>query len=178
MWTCLVWAKRPTSDNFWVPSHRFNSGTGEQKGITQTIYTDSEPPSWMPNSLMPSAKLRSANLPTFYVFGVCHAVCVCPVSHFPYMGKRVTYGCKVTIENRCLSCQWKITCDSDSVQWRMHVRCLPHKKPAESLTVVTSVLFGDWKFTCRSLDKDTACIVCQAKTLSTYIVWCHEKNKN
>ncbi len=31
---------------------------------------DSEPPSRMPNSLMPSAKLRSANLPVFYVFGV------------------------------------------------------------------------------------------------------------
>ncbi len=41
-------------DNFWVPSHRFNSATAEQKGITQTIYTDSEPPSQMPNSLMPS----------------------------------------------------------------------------------------------------------------------------
>ncbi len=31
--------------------------------ITQTIYTDSEPPSRMPNLLMPSAKLRTANLP-------------------------------------------------------------------------------------------------------------------
>ncbi len=28
-------------------------------------YTDSEPPSQLPNSLMPSAKLRSANLPVF-----------------------------------------------------------------------------------------------------------------
>ncbi len=66
MWTYLVWAERSTPDNFWVPiSHRFNSATGEQKGITQTIYTDSEPPSQMPNSLMPSAKLRSANLPFF-----------------------------------------------------------------------------------------------------------------
>ncbi len=37
----------------------------EQKWITQTIYTDSEPPSRMPNSLMPSAKLRSANFPVF-----------------------------------------------------------------------------------------------------------------
>ncbi len=70
MWTCLVWAEQSTPDNFWVPSHRFNSATGEQKGITQTIYTDSEPPSRLPNSLMPSAKLRSANLPVFYVFGV------------------------------------------------------------------------------------------------------------
>ncbi len=42
-----------------------NSTTGEQKGITHTIYTDSEPPSRMPNSLMPIAKLRSANLPFF-----------------------------------------------------------------------------------------------------------------
>ena len=50
---------------FCVPSHRFNSATGEQKGITRTIYTDSEPPSRMPNSLMPNAKLRSANLPFF-----------------------------------------------------------------------------------------------------------------
>ncbi len=69
MWTCLVWAKQSMPDNFWVPSYWFNSATGEQKGITQTIYTDSEPPSWMPNSLMPSAKLRSKP-PIFYVFGV------------------------------------------------------------------------------------------------------------
>ena len=34
----------------------------EQKGITETIYADSELPSGMPNSLMPSAKLRSVNL--------------------------------------------------------------------------------------------------------------------
>ena len=57
--------RRSTPDNFWVLSHRFNSATGEQKEITQTIYTDSEPPSRMPNSLMPSAKLRKANLPVF-----------------------------------------------------------------------------------------------------------------
>ena len=62
MWTCLVWAERSTPEIFWVPSHRFNSATCEQKGITQTIYTDSKPPSRMPNSLMPSAKLRNANL--------------------------------------------------------------------------------------------------------------------
>ncbi len=54
-------------DNFWVPSHRFNSATGEQKGITQTIYIDSEPPSQMPKSLMPSAKLRSANVPFLHL---------------------------------------------------------------------------------------------------------------
>ncbi len=65
MWTCLVWTERSTPDNFGVPSHRFNSAIGEQKEITQTIYTDSEPPSRMPNSLMPSANLRSANLPCF-----------------------------------------------------------------------------------------------------------------
>ncbi len=70
MWTCLVWAERSTPDNFGVPSHRFNSATGEQKGITQTIYTDSERPSRIPNSLMPSARLRSANLLFFCVFGV------------------------------------------------------------------------------------------------------------
>ncbi len=62
MWTCLVWAERSTPDIFGVPSHRFNSATCEQKGITQTIYSDSEPPSRMPNSLMPSPKLRSSNL--------------------------------------------------------------------------------------------------------------------
>ncbi len=67
MWTCLVWAERSTFDSFWVPSHRFNSTTGEQKGITQTIYTDSEPPSRMPNSLMPSAKRQA---PISYLFGV------------------------------------------------------------------------------------------------------------
>ncbi len=37
MWTCLVWAEGSTPDSFWVPNHRFNSATGEQKGITQTI---------------------------------------------------------------------------------------------------------------------------------------------
>ncbi len=37
MWPCLVWAERSTPGNFWVPSHRFNSATGEQTGITQTI---------------------------------------------------------------------------------------------------------------------------------------------
>ncbi len=56
-----------------MPSHRFSSATGEQKGITQTIYTDSEPPNPMPKSIMPSAKLRSANLPFFYV-SCCDAV--------------------------------------------------------------------------------------------------------
>ncbi len=61
MWTCLVWSERSTPDR----CHRCNSATGEQIWITQTIYTDSEPPSRLPNSLMPSAKLRSANLPVF-----------------------------------------------------------------------------------------------------------------
>ncbi len=71
MWACLVWAERSTPDKFWVPNHRCNSTTVEQKVITQTIYTDSKPASQMPNSLMPSANLRSANLPPiFYVFGV------------------------------------------------------------------------------------------------------------
>ncbi len=67
---CLVWVERSTSDNFRVPSYRFSSATGEQKGIIQTIYTDSEPPSRLPNSLMPNAKLRSANLPFFTSFCV------------------------------------------------------------------------------------------------------------
>ncbi len=66
MWTCLVWAERSTPDSFWMPSHLFNSATSEQKWMTQTIYTDSEPSSRLPNSLMPSAKLRSANLPVFW----------------------------------------------------------------------------------------------------------------
>ncbi len=65
MWACLVWAERSSPDSFWVPSHWFKSATGEQKGISQTIYTDSEPPCRIPNSLIPSAKLRSANLPVF-----------------------------------------------------------------------------------------------------------------
>ncbi len=29
MWTCLVWVERSTTDSFWVPSHRFNSATGD-----------------------------------------------------------------------------------------------------------------------------------------------------
>ncbi len=70
MWICLVWAERSTPDNFWVPSCRFNSATGEQKRITQTIYTDSEPPSRMPNSLVPSAtEAEKRKPPSFYVFG-------------------------------------------------------------------------------------------------------------
>ena len=63
--TCLVWAEQSTLDSFLVTSHRFNSAMGEQKGITQIIYTDSELPSRLPNSFMPSTKLRSANLPMF-----------------------------------------------------------------------------------------------------------------
>ncbi len=55
-----------------MPRRRINSATDEQKGITQAIYTDSEPPSRMPNSLMPSAKLRSANLPFLRLW--CDAV--------------------------------------------------------------------------------------------------------
>ncbi len=47
------------AQQFWVPSHRFYSATGEQTGITQTIYTDSQPSSRMPTSLMPRAKLRA-----------------------------------------------------------------------------------------------------------------------
>ncbi len=62
MLTCLVWAERSMPNNFWVPSQRFNSATGEQKGITQTIYTDSEAHSRLPNSLMLSDKLRSTIL--------------------------------------------------------------------------------------------------------------------
>ncbi len=72
MRTCLVWAERSTPNSFQVPSHRFNSATGERKWITQTIYTDSEPHSRLPNSLMPSAKLRSANLPFLRIW--CDAV--------------------------------------------------------------------------------------------------------
>ncbi len=67
MWTYLhvVWSERSTPDNFWVASHQFKSATGEQKGIIHIIYTDSEPPSRLTNSLMPSAKLRNANFPVF-----------------------------------------------------------------------------------------------------------------
>ncbi len=58
-----VCVERSTPDDFWVPSHRFNSATGEQKKITQIICTDSELQSRMPNSLVPSAKLRRPKLP-------------------------------------------------------------------------------------------------------------------
>ncbi len=94
MWTCLVWAEWSTSDNFWVPSHRFNSATGEQKGITQTIYTDSEPSSQTPNSLMPSAKLRSANLPFFTSLVWCSQASK-PVSRTPsgHSNHYATQGC-------------------------------------------------------------------------------------
>ncbi len=63
--TCLVLGRTIYARQFWLPSHQLNSTTDEQKGITQTIYTDSEPPSPLPNSLMPSAKPRSTNLPDF-----------------------------------------------------------------------------------------------------------------
>ena len=39
-------------------------------------------------------------------------VCVCPVS-CSLVWETATYGCKVAIENCCLSCQWIIACDSD-----------------------------------------------------------------
>ncbi len=67
MWTCLVWAEQTTHDNLWVPSHRFNSATGEKKGITQTIYTDSEPPSRIINAKRQAEKSKP---PIFYIFGV------------------------------------------------------------------------------------------------------------
>ncbi len=66
MWTCHVWAKRSTPHNFWVPSHRFNFATGEQKEITQTIYTDSEPPVVI-NAKRQAEKRKP---PSFYVFGM------------------------------------------------------------------------------------------------------------
>ncbi len=72
MGTCLDLAERSMPDSFRLSSHRFNSTTGEQKGITQTIYTASEPPSRLSNSLMPSDKLRSGNLPVFTYW--CDAV--------------------------------------------------------------------------------------------------------
>ncbi len=54
--------KQPSEKSFCVislvPSHRFNSATGEQKGITQAICTDSELASRLANSLMPSANLQ------------------------------------------------------------------------------------------------------------------------
>ena len=37
IWTALVWPERSTRESFWMPSHRLNSATGEQKGITRTI---------------------------------------------------------------------------------------------------------------------------------------------
>ncbi len=71
MWARLVWAERSTPDNFWVPSHRFHSARGEQRGITQTIYTDSEPPSRLPNALINTKRQVEKRKPLiFYVFGV------------------------------------------------------------------------------------------------------------
>ncbi len=44
MWTCIVWAERSMPDNFWVPSHRFISTTGEQKeSLRPFIPTPSHP---------------------------------------------------------------------------------------------------------------------------------------
>ncbi len=62
MWTCLFWTERSTPDSFEVPRRRFNSATGEQKWLTQTIYTDSEPPSRLPNSLMPSWEAQTSHI--------------------------------------------------------------------------------------------------------------------
>ena len=39
----IVWAERSAPDSFWVPDHRLNSATGEQREIIQTNI-DSEPP--------------------------------------------------------------------------------------------------------------------------------------
>ncbi len=70
MWTCLVWAERSTPDNFGVPCHRFNSATGEQKRITETIYTDFQPSSRMSNSFNAKRQADKRKPPILYVFGV------------------------------------------------------------------------------------------------------------
>ncbi len=63
IWTYLVWAKWSVLESFWMPSHRLNSATGEQKGITQTLILTL---SWRVGCLTHSrAKLRSANIPAF-----------------------------------------------------------------------------------------------------------------
>ncbi len=71
MWTCLIWAERSTPDNFWVPSHRFNSAMCRwaDRNHSDHLYW-LRASSRLPNSLMPSTKLRSAKPPAFYVFGV------------------------------------------------------------------------------------------------------------
>ena len=63
IWICFVWAEWAPPDRFWVPSHWFNSATAERKHSDN--YTDSELASRVPNSLMPSTKLRSQTLPVF-----------------------------------------------------------------------------------------------------------------
>ncbi len=64
----LFWAS-----TFLWGAKSLNSATGEQKGITQTNYTDSEQTSRLSNSLMPSAKLNRSNLPLFMSFGVAQS---------------------------------------------------------------------------------------------------------
>ncbi len=67
MWTCLVWDEQSTPNNFGVPSHWFNSATGDQKGITQTIYTDSQPDAQLINAMRQAEKRKP---PIFYIFDV------------------------------------------------------------------------------------------------------------
>ncbi len=70
MWTCLVWAERSTSDKFGCQATDSIPPQVNRKVSLKTIYTDSELPSRMPNSLMPSAKPSSANLPFLTSLGV------------------------------------------------------------------------------------------------------------
>ncbi len=59
-----VWAERSAPDSFWVPSHWLNSAKGEQMNPSGH-YNDSEQASRLPNAVMPSANVRSANLLVF-----------------------------------------------------------------------------------------------------------------
>ncbi len=65
-------------DSNWVPSHRLNKATGEEKRITtkcesrnQDHCTDSGQANWLPNSSVPGPKLRCANLPAFGSAWLC-----------------------------------------------------------------------------------------------------------
>ena len=78
IWTLLVWAELSMPDSNWVPSHRLNKATGEEKSITtkwasrnQDHCTDSGQASWLPNSSVPGLKLRFANFPAFGSAWLC-----------------------------------------------------------------------------------------------------------
>ncbi len=71
MRACLVWAARSSTDNFWVPSHQFNSATGEEneRNHSDHLYwlRAAQSYAYLINAKRQAEKRKP---PSFYLFGV------------------------------------------------------------------------------------------------------------